>query len=89
MIYSWLSQLFFYLYYVIKTPILLRIDLGGVKMNEIEDLLKDVDILREQLNSLINKKQGDLQDPEVIAASKILNAALNQYNKLIGEKLNK
>lgn len=87
--YSWLSQLFFYLYYVIKTPILLRIDLGGVKMNEIEDLLKDVDILREQLNSLINKKQGDLQDPEVIAASKILNAALNQYNKLIGEKLNK
>ncbi len=58
-------------------------------MNEIEDLLKDVDILREQLNSLINKKQGNLQDPEVITASKILNAALNQYNKLIGEKLNK
>lgn len=58
-------------------------------MSELEDLLKDIDILREQLNELINKKQDNLDDPEVVAASKVLNAALNQYNKFIDEKLKK
>ncbi|KOR25354.1 aspartyl-phosphate phosphatase Spo0E family protein [Clostridium sp. L74] len=58
-------------------------------MSELEDLLKDIDILREQLNELINKKQDNLVDPEVVAASKVLNAALNQYNKFIDEKLKK
>lgn len=56
-------------------------------MSEVEDLLKDVDILREKLEYLINEKQGNLVDPEVVAASKILNAALNQYNKFIEEKI--
>lgn len=58
-------------------------------MSELEDLLKDIDILRMQLENLINEKQGNLIDPEVVAASKILNAALNQYNKFIDEKLKK
>nr|WP_242863827.1 Spo0E family sporulation regulatory protein-aspartic acid phosphatase [Clostridium botulinum] len=35
----------------------------------------------------MNEKQGNLVDPEVVTSSKILNAALNQYNKLIDEKL--
>lgn len=56
-------------------------------MSELEDLLKDIDISRTQLQELINKKQGNLVDPEVVAASKILNAALNKYNKFINEKL--
>ncbi|MCR1934655.1 aspartyl-phosphate phosphatase Spo0E family protein [Clostridium tepidum] len=56
-------------------------------MSEIEDLLKDIDTLKEQLNELINKKQDNLTDPEVVEASKILNAALNKYNKFIDEKL--
>lgn len=56
-------------------------------MSELEDLLKDIDILKEQLHLLINKKQGNLIDAEVVTASKILNAALNQYNKLIQEKI--
>jgi hypothetical protein len=38
------------------------------------------------LEYLINEKQGNLVDPEVVSASKILNAALNQYNKFINEK---
>ncbi|EJP6473894.1 aspartyl-phosphate phosphatase Spo0E family protein [Clostridium sporogenes] len=58
-------------------------------MSELEDLLKDIDILREQLNELINKKQDNLVDSEVVTASKVLNAALNQYNKFIDEKLKK
>ena len=55
-------------------------------MSELEDLLKDVEILRERLSQLINEKQGNLIDTEVVTASKILNAALNQYNKFISEK---
>ncbi|WP_032122068.1 aspartyl-phosphate phosphatase Spo0E family protein [Clostridium amazonitimonense] len=55
-------------------------------MSELEDLLKDVDILREKLEYLINEKGGNLIDPEVVAASKVLNAALNKYNEFIEEK---
>jgi hypothetical protein len=58
-------------------------------LSELDDLLKDIDILKEQLQILISKKNDNLIDPEVIAASKILNAALNQYNKLIQEKISK
>lgn len=56
-------------------------------MSEIEDLLKDVEILREKLLFIIEEKQGDLVDPEVVTASQILNAALNQYNKILEKKL--
>lgn len=58
-------------------------------MTELEDLLKDVEILRTQLDKLIKEKRGNLIDHEVLTASKILNAALNQYNKFIDEKLKK
>lgn len=56
-------------------------------MTEIEDLLKDVEVFRTQMEELIQKHKENLTDPEVVAASKILNAALNQYNKLIEERL--
>jgi len=56
-------------------------------MSEIEDLLKDIEIFRTQMEELIKKQQGNLTDPEVVSASKILNATLNQYNKFIQEKL--
>lgn len=56
-------------------------------MNEVEDLLKDIEILRGQLEYIINEKSGNLIDAEVVAASKILNAALNKYNSLIYEKI--
>ncbi len=58
-------------------------------MSEIEDLLKDVEILREKLLYLIDKKQGNLIDEEVVSMSKVLNAALNEYNKVLAEKLKK
>lgn len=62
---------------------------GGDYMSELEDLLKDIDILREQLEKLIDEKEGNLVDQEVVTASKVLNAALNEYNKFIDEKLKK
>ncbi|WP_315118110.1 aspartyl-phosphate phosphatase Spo0E family protein [uncultured Clostridium sp.] len=58
-------------------------------MSEIENLLKDVNILRDKLEYLIDKKNGNLIDPEVVAASKVLNAALNKYNGLIEGKTKK
>lgn len=58
-------------------------------MSEIEDLLKDIEKLRIQMEELIDKNEGNLIDAEVVAASQILNAALNQYNKFISEKLKK
>lgn len=57
------------------------------ELSEVEDLLKDVNILREKLEYLIDKKNGNLIDPEVVAASKVLNAALNRYNEFIEEKI--
>ncbi|MBI6875134.1 aspartyl-phosphate phosphatase Spo0E family protein [Clostridium aciditolerans] len=58
-------------------------------MSELEDLLKDVNTLRENLEQLIELKEGNLIDSEVVTASKILNAALNQYNKFINDKIKK
>ncbi|EDU38724.1 Spo0E like sporulation regulatory protein [Clostridium sporogenes ATCC 15579] len=72
---------------MIKNNSIVNTNCGGVSMSELEDLLKDIEILRTQLERLINEKQGNLVDPEVVTSSKILNAALNQYNKLIDEKL--
>jgi len=59
------------------------------RLSEIEDLLKDVEILREKLLYLIEEKQGNLIDEEVVSMSKVLNAALNEYNKVLSEKLKK
>lgn len=58
-------------------------------MSELEDLLKDVNTLRANLEQLIELKEGNLIDSEVVTASKILNAALNQYNKFINDKMKK
>lgn len=56
-------------------------------MTELEDLLSDIDKLRERLQFLIEKKKWNLIDDEVVAASKALNFALNQYNKFLKEKI--
>ena len=55
-------------------------------MSEIEDLIKDIEKLKMNLDKLINSKSFDLQDPEIVSASKILNAAITKYNELINEK---
>jgi len=39
--------------------------------------------MRSKLECLINEKQGNLIDNEVVSASKVLNTTLNKYNKII------
>lgn len=57
-------------------------------MSELELLLEDIEKLRKSLEELIHKKQSNLQDPDIIAASQILNAAITKYNKLLNKKIN-
>lgn len=58
-------------------------------MSEVEKLLNNVELLRNQLDKLIQDKNCNLLDSEVILASKILDVALNQYNKFIKGKIEK
>jgi hypothetical protein len=60
---------------------------GGVNLSEIEKLIKDIDTLKKNLNELIEKKDFNLQDPEIIKASQELNIVITRYNNLIAEKL--
>ena len=56
-------------------------------MTELKDLLKDIETLRENLIKLIEENESNLQAPDVIAASQILNAAITKYNEFIKNKL--
>ncbi|CAK7021901.1 aspartyl-phosphate phosphatase Spo0E family protein [Tissierella carlieri] len=56
-------------------------------MSEIQELLKDIDTLKKNLNELIEKKNFNLQDSEIIKASQELNIAISKYNDLIVKKL--
>lgn len=58
-------------------------------MTEIEYLLEDIEKLRKNLNNLIADKKTNLQDPEIISASQILNAAITKYNKIITKNMKK
>lgn len=53
------------------------------KINEIELLLEDIEKLKSSLNELIEDKKSNLQDPEIVASSQILNAAITKYNQII------
>ncbi len=55
-------------------------------MSELRELLKDIEKLRSSLHRLIEQKGEDFQDPEVISASEILNAAISKYNEMIRRK---
>ncbi|MBL4933065.1 MULTISPECIES: aspartyl-phosphate phosphatase Spo0E family protein [Clostridium] len=52
-------------------------------MSEAEDLLKDIETLREQLENTIKQKQENLINFEVISVSRMLNSLLNKYNETI------
>ncbi|WP_343069702.1 aspartyl-phosphate phosphatase Spo0E family protein [Clostridium aciditolerans] len=49
------------------------------KLNQLEELISEV---REHLYEVINEK-GDLLNPEVVAASKMLDSVLNTYSEVI------
>lgn len=54
-------------------------------MNEIKNLLEDIERLRKNLQDLVEAKNFNLQDAEIIAASQILNAAITKYNEIISK----
>jgi regulator of replication initiation timing len=57
-------------------------------MNELKVLLQDIEKLRNNLYKLINENTN-LQDPEIISASQILNAAIAKYNDFVEKKTGK
>ena len=56
-------------------------------LSEIEELIKDINKLKKNLDKLIEKKEFNLQDPEIIKASQELNDFIIKYNELITKKL--
>jgi hypothetical protein len=56
-------------------------------MPELQEVLKIIEKLRAKLNQLSDGKP--LTDPEVIAASQMLDAALNEYQRLMKDKRNR
>jgi len=55
------------------------------KEKKLVELSGKIQNLRKYIHKLIEKK-NDLLDPEVLTASKMLDAVLNEYNKLIKDK---
>jgi ElaB/YqjD/DUF883 family membrane-anchored ribosome-binding protein len=49
-------------------------------MSKYDSLIKEIQILRERLHELINKK-SNLKDSEIIDVSKKMDALLNEYEK--------
>jgi hypothetical protein len=56
-------------------------------MSEIDNLLNDIKKLKKNLEALIDLKNGNLLEPEVLAASQMLNVAIVEYNKIVQRKL--
>lgn len=56
-------------------------------MSEIDNLLNDIKKLNKNLEALIDLKNGNLLEPEVLAASQMLNVAIVEYNKIVQRKL--
>lgn len=48
---------------------------------ELNDILIRIEELRAKLEQMLNNK--DISDPEVAAASKMLDAMLNEYHKIL------
>jgi hypothetical protein len=58
---------------------------GGVLiLDDLEKLRQEIEKLRDHLNELALKHQ--LTDPEIVGASQILDAMLNEYQKMILKK---
>ena len=56
-------------------------------LSEIEELIKDINKLKKNLDKLIEKKEFNLQYTEIIKASQELNDFIIKYNELITKKL--
>ena len=56
-------------------------------MTELELLIKDINNLRNNLENLIAQRNENLLDDDVLSASKLLNAAIAEYNRIIEKKI--
>jgi hypothetical protein len=56
-------------------------------MTELEELLKDINRLRENLYKKIEQNSYELDDPEVLETSKRLNTVIVNYNAMINKKI--
>lgn len=57
-------------------------------MSKIKNIEVEIQKLREELTELIEQKEN-LLDPQVIAASKMLDSSLNKYSEIISDKVEK
>jgi len=57
-------------------------------MDKIRELQDKIQHFREYLHDLVKNKKN-LQDPEVITASKMLDSLLNEYCKLLKNEVDK
>jgi hypothetical protein len=53
-------------------------------MDDLEKLREEIEKLRAHLQKVAQNRQ--LTDPEVVGASQLLDAMLNEYEKLLGKK---
>jgi hypothetical protein len=58
-------------------------------VSEINNLLVDINKLREDLYRLLEQHGFDLNDAEVLEASKNLNTAIVNYNEFLKDKINR
>ena len=56
-------------------------------MKELDELLKDIEQLRDTLHKLIDKNGINIEDLDIISSSQALNEAITKYNELIRKKL--
>jgi stage 0 sporulation regulatory protein len=54
-------------------------------MCETKNITEKIEEVRKKMNDLI-KEKGDLLDPEVIIASQMLDAVLNEYNYILKKR---
>lgn len=55
---------------------------------EIKELVKDINELRKKLDELIEQKEWNLLDSDVISFSQKLNLLIVQYKKMLDQKIN-
>jgi hypothetical protein len=55
-------------------------------MPKFEEIAKQIEVLRAKLLEIKDGK--DLTDPEVVTASQMLDAVLNEYYKMLKHKVN-
>lgn len=58
-------------------------------MNTLQDLLDDIEKLRQNLHNLINENNINLSKPEIISASQTLDSAIAKYNEIVNKVIDK